>query len=478
MGHNGLSRGQRLILGVMTLALAAVVVGLAVLVRKDVPTSPLSTAVAPISETAVATQVDATPSPRPPIQASPTPTRSRADVEILAARRIEELGREVGQTRELPKRQEIPLNFLNLEELTAYLRRNLGDSERGEFVQRQQTLLSALDLLPDPDEAFPTTVQARARQMMAFYDAGQDQIFIGEKGRDSQPADISLVHQYAHAVIDQHFDLLSLATGAPNADVVRARDALVEGDAMIVLALNRFGGLDQARLDELAAHLSEAELTDYEGYLTSRAINDMVLFPYREGARFVEALLQAGWWPVVNAAYLDPPVSTEQILHPEKYVDTPRDEPRSVSLPDLGEDLGEGWQLAAQDVLGELLLRAHLDQYLPSTADALAAAAGWDGDLAAVWRDLEGRQVLVMRSLWDSNDEAAEFARLYVGVVDHRLREATVVVRPGLPSGGHWWRGEAGNAYLQRVDDAVLVVWSSDTDTMERVLALLVFGEE
>jgi hypothetical protein len=462
----------------MALALATVVVALAALIRSDAPTSPLPTAMLPVSKTVVATQVEVTPSAVSPTRLASTPTRSRADVEILAARRIEELGRDVGQTRELPKKQEIPLNFLDFEELVAYLRRNLGDSERRAFAQRQQSLLAALDLLPHPGEAFAPTVQARARQVIAFYDDVQEQLFIGVKGRDSDPPDISLVHQYAHAVIDQHFDLPSLATGTPSADAVRARDALVEGDAMVVLALHRFGTVDPLRLGELAEHLSEAELTDYEGYLSSRAMSDVVAFPYREGARFVEALLQAGWWPVVNAAYLDPPVSTEQILHPEKYVNTPRDEPQTVRLPDLREDLGEGWRLVAQDVLGELVLRAHLDQYLPSTSDAVAATAGWDGDLAAVWRDADGREVLVVRSLWDSNDEAAEFARIYVTVVDRRLRGARVVVRPGLPSGGHWWRAEGGNAYLQRQDEAVLIVWTPDTDTMERVLAVFVFGEE
>ena len=102
--------------------------------------------------------------------------------------------------------------------------------------------------------------------------------------------------------------------------------------------------------------------------------------------------MQAGWWPAVNAAYLDPPVSTEQVLHPEKYIGTPRDVPRDVRVPDLGEDLGEGWRLVAQDVLGELILGAHLDRYLPDTQEALVAAAGWDGD-RAMWLEVPWRAV-------------------------------------------------------------------------------------
>ena len=81
---------------------------------------------------------------------------------------------------------------------------------------------------------------------------------------------------------------------------------------------------------------------DGEGYLASRPMENAFLFPYREGAQFVAALLDVGWWPAVNAAYLDPPVSTEQILHPEKYIQNPRDDPQTVLLPDLRDELDDG----------------------------------------------------------------------------------------------------------------------------------------
>jgi hypothetical protein len=398
--------------------------------------------------------------------------------EVLAARRIEGLTRNVGQIRGLPKQQEIPLNFLGVQEMAFYLRRMLADAERRIYVQRQQALLAALDLSPAPGQAFPPAVQARANQLIAFYDPAEAQIFVGPAGRDSDPAEITLVHQHAHALIDQHFSLASLTTGAPNADAARARDALIEGDATAVLAMHSLGGTDQADLDELASHLANAELTDYEGYLTSRAMRDLFTFPYREGTRFVATLLEGGWWPAVNSAYLDPPASTEQILHPEKYVNTPRDEPRAVRLPDLGVDLGEDWQLTGQGVLGEMILRAHLDQYLPDTSEAQAAAAGWDGDLAVVWQDLDGRVIMVMRSVWDSFAEADEFVRSYVTLIDRRLRGASRVVRPILPLGGRWWRGEGGNAYLQHAWSGVLIIWAPATDLMERALAVFVFEEE
>lgn len=476
-GQSRFSRGQKLILGGMALALVAVLVVLGSFIRQGALTSPLPTTVLPVPRITVTRSVRATSSPAPSTRITPPVSEPAVAAEVLAARRIEELNRNVGQIRELPKQQEIPLNFLDIDEMTAYLRRVLADSRRESFVQQQQILLAALDLLPRPDEAFPPTVQTRARQVIAFYDPDQAQIFIGPAGHEGDPPDVSLVHQYAHALIDQHFELSSGEGEVADADAARARDALIEGDPTAVLALHSFGGVEQADLDALAGHLSQAELTDYEGYLTSRAMSDVVLFPYRAGTRFVGALLQAGWWPAVNAAYLDPPVSTEQILHPEKYYGTPRDAPRTVRVPDLGEDLGEGWRLVAQDVLGELILGAHLDQYLPDTQEALAAAAGWDGDRAVVWQDLEGREVLVIRSFWDSDAEATEFVGSYATVIDRRLRGASSVLRSIVPPGGRWWRGETGNAYIGQERDAVLIIWAPDSDTMEQVLAVFVFAE-
>jgi hypothetical protein len=478
MENGGLTRRQKLVVVVLVALVLAVLVALTSLVRNDSGTSPLPTAVLPVARarTTPASATNRASSSLP--DGTPTGTAvSEADA-VQVARLLQPVSEAVGQIRELPKQQEIPLNFLSIDELESYLRRLRVDPARREFVQRQQQLLAALNLMPRVDEAFPTTVQTRARHVIAFFDPLQGQIFIGPLGLAVDQPDISLVHQFAHALIDQHFDLSQLLNERLSGDSVRALDALVEGDAMLVTGLYQSGSLDFGALDEFSLHLAGAELTDYEDYRMSLASEDLVLFPYREGVRFAAALLESGWWPLINAAYLNPPTSSEQILHPEKYLDVPKDDPRAVDLPDLTEDLAEGWRLVAQDVLGELVLLTHLDHFLPSTPDATEAASGWDGDLAALWQDAEGREVLVVRSVWDSPEDATEFANAYASLIETRLTDPRRVLRPIIPRGGRWWRGDAGDAYLQRDDDTVLIIWAPDTDVMERVLSAFLFGEE
>jgi hypothetical protein len=91
----------------------------------------------------------------------------------------------------------------------------------------------------------PIFAQSRIDATGAYYLASTDSItFVGE------PRDGTVIHEYVHALQDQHFDLSAYDEGARTTDAFLARRAVVEGDA--VLAQARFlieenGG----RLDEI-----------------------------------------------------------------------------------------------------------------------------------------------------------------------------------------------------------------------------------
>ena len=77
----------------------------------------------------------------------------------------------------------------------------------------------------------------------------------------------------------------------------------------------------------------------------------MIAFRSEYGRKFVEALYQRGGWAAVNKAYEDLPASTEQILHPEKYL--AGEKPIEVAAAPLSEVFGGDWQIIADEVLGE-----------------------------------------------------------------------------------------------------------------------------
>jgi len=138
-------------------------------------------------------------------------------------------------------------------------------------------------------------------------------------------------------------------------------------------------------------------------------LQTLLLWPYIDGVRFIAALDARGGLSEVNRAIRNLPVSTEQVIHPERY---PSDRPRAVEVPDLGPRLGHGWRdLDVMDV-GEAWLDAML-----SPAGVIGAAAsgfpdpatGWDGGQYRAWTD--GPHVaLVLETAWDSRADAASFA--------------------------------------------------------------------
>lgn len=491
MNLRRLNRPQKIFLGLMCLVLLAAVSLLLLLIARPgiEPAKPISPVASPTRRPIEPSLPPPTRGTEPPAetvtpQFTPSPTAAPVSSDVRLVRRIAALGEKLSAIRALPWRRELAFDLLQDDEMTDYVRELIQVD-----TQAQQQLWAALDLLPRQNR--PLDAHSRARIVVSFYAPGEDRIVIGSRGRNSEEIDPSFIQQYAHALQDQHFALADLAQGAPNADAARARDALVEGDATLVTALvvhhntliqdpdqltYNFGLVAEALqdLDDLASRLNQVELTDYESYPSSLAMHPILEFPYREGTLFTFALLQSDWWAAVNAAYNDPPVSTEQILHPAKYIANPRDLPQTVTLPDLSQVLGEGWEAVAQSVLGELVLRAHLDQYLDA-AEAAEAAAGWDGDLAALWRNLEEprREVLIIRATWDNQSEANQFATGYTELVRKRLGETQPVIRSIAPSGSRWWRGQTGEAYLFRQGTSTLIIWAPDTETMESLLLFL-----
>jgi len=128
-------------------------------------------------------------------------------------------------------------------------------------------------------------------------------------------------------------------------------------------------------------------------------------FTYTYGADFVLALAPPGYYKNVNAAFTDPPSSTEQVMHPEKYLNKPRDEPMPVTLPPLTATLGAGWAFRETDTLGELDLQIMLRE---NFIEDPAASEGWGGARYALYEN--GNDALVvMGSRWDTKRDATDF---------------------------------------------------------------------
>jgi hypothetical protein len=287
-----------------------------------------------------------------------------------------------------------------------------------EDAAAQSRSLAALGLIPQGINLFDLTVRLMGEQAAGFYDPLTDEMLVLFDG-NLGVTEYFYSHEVIHALQDAHLDPDDFMEDMTelNSDQALAALALYEGDAVagstaylsdhpaLALALLREAEGDFPVMDEAPA-----------------AIGITLLFPYTSGLTFVDRLLSEGGWDAVNAAYANIPVSTEQILHPLKYLD--RDEPVSVALPDPTAALGESWRIVDEDTLGELQTAVLLAAFDPGEGfngitgeidlpeAARNAAAGWDGDQFALWENGDGGQeILVWRSVWDTPQDARAFSR-------------------------------------------------------------------
>jgi hypothetical protein len=138
---------------------------------------------------------------------------------------------------------------------------------------------------------------------------------------------------------------------------------------------------------------------------------DQLLFSYSRGAAFCLEVRQKGGQKLLDYAFaVDPPRSSEQILHPEKWYGR-RDDPVVILWPDLGRDL-PGYSKAAEGQLGEEGIGIWLRSARPAGQEggkaAAAAAEGWGGDRFAVYRQ-GGRRLLAWITDWDTAEAAGRF---------------------------------------------------------------------
>jgi hypothetical protein len=191
-----------------------------------------------------------------------------------------------------------------------------------------------------------------------------------------------------------------------------------------------------------------------------------LLFPYADGFSFVrQAFRQAGnSYTAVDGLFKNPPESTAQILHPEKY--RLHVHPADVQLGDLVASLGSDWRTVGNGVLGELDTRVLLQQWGSVQSEAARVAAGWTGDH---WQLVEkdGHTAIALKSTWESPAATKDFFNAYSQGLRARFSDAQVEeaspTRQALTADG-----AATDVRLQ--DSAVLTVIAVDRDTATAIV--------
>jgi hypothetical protein len=176
--------------------------------------------------------------------------------------------------------------------------------------------------------------------------------------------------------------------------------------------------------------------------------------------------LEGGYsWEKVNQAYRNPPVSTEQIMHPEKYL--AGEQPVPVNLPDLAPALGDSWQQLDQDVLGEAGFLVWLIDRVEEQL-AIDGAAGWEGDAYTLWVNDKDQRVLAELSLWETEAEAIEFGNAFEAYMNLRQEQPAQAEADA----ARFWQYEQGATLLRQQGRQVLILVAPDRTVLDRVRSL------
>ena len=279
-------------------------------------------------------------------------------------------------------------------------------------VARAEAVLTVLGLLP-PEADLVALLAASDERTVGFYDPAKKELVTTNELTPFVRR--VLVHELTHALDDQHFGIDREIAGD---EAAAAFEALIEGSAIRVEQLY-VDSLPASEQQEIAAR--EQQIT--AGPELPPAVEQLLGFPYVFGPSFVEALVNEGP-DRLNLAFSSPPVSSEQVLDPARYLSG--DAPQTVTRPPTeGAAIDEG-------EFGPVLLRLLLESRLgPAVAEE--AATGWDGDRYATWRSPDGRTCVRVRFVVDTPEDSRQLQAALAGwvsrVTDREVDSAGLILK-------------------------------------------------
>lgn len=374
---------------------------------------------------------------------------------------LDELETTTSNIRKLDRLEITSLAFPSKADLETYIQTQFEEEfETDEFAD-DILFYVGMDLLEPDIDIEAVLFEFLVSQIAGFYDFDEESMNVilitGEPPESNLPIAESIyyAHEYVHALQDQHFDLSALTTmidESENSDFQLAVTALIEGDASKVM-------LDYAIA--LAAQDPAGVTEALSGVDTSvpDSVPEVIIsefyFPYFEGQAFVIHLVNELGWDAIDEAFTtNLPQSTEQIYHPERYI--AGDMPIEVDVPDMESLLGDNWRLAQDTRVGEFYLRQHLStQFRAGVAEDMTT--GWGGDRMKLYVDDATQDIVwVLYQIWDTPEDATEFATLYAEFLDLRFGATS--------DDGICWSGEDTMCLVQIDDDETRISFATQGD--------------
>ena len=327
-------------------------------------------------------------------------------------------------------RHPVPCDFITKEKVNDFLKKRVKEVAKPEEVRAEELTLKKFGLVPPDFDLAANTVDLLTEQAAAFYDYDRKKLFITE----STPSDTQepvLAHELAHALADQNFNLARfIRQGRKSDDGASARLAVMEGQATWIMSefLARKTGQSLKNSPSLVAmmsNLSETGAGQYPVFESAPLYERVTLiFPYTKGMLFQNAVFERVGQQAFAEVFRKPPISTQQILHPEKYFAGTK--PTEPPLPEVQL---HGYKGLVGGSLGEIEHLILLEQYAGKER-AAELSPHWRGSSFELLENKKaGRVVLLYSVEWDSEDSARQYFAAYREIMGKKWKTMSIAAQ-------------------------------------------------
>ena len=371
----------------------------------------------------------------------------------------------------LPIKEPLKKSLRSKQEIRAYLIKADKDDKNDAQRYADDKSLEAFGLIPKNFPLDSFMLDVLTEQVAGLYDPKAKEFYIADWIPSDEQRDV-MSHELTHALEDQSFNVDPWIKAArPDDDAELARDSVSEGTALAAM-------LDYSLREQ---HLSVREIGDVTALIRPGAVEEMdkdsnlakapivirdsLLFPYLAGTSFTQQFLKAHTgWADLHLLFERPPVSTQQIMHPDFYLKNVG--PAKVTMPKLKGVVPADWKPLEENVMGEFGVEEILKQFL-DPARAAQLAPSWDGDHYALFEDAKTKELrLVFLLALETTDDAARFFGQYSEALEMKYSSRTQLYRrPNF----FQFQTDTGGVFLRCVDLQCITVEGATRQTFDAI---------
>jgi hypothetical protein len=361
--------------------------------------------------------------------AVPAPAQPGDTAKLCAL--IPPLAEQLTRISGMPLRHAVPCGFITKEEIKAFLDKRVKEVAKPEDLRAEELTLKKFGLVPPDFDLAKNTIDLLTEQAAAFYDYDKKKLFVTDTTATETQEPV-LSHELAHAIADQNYNLTRFIKAGRNSDDgATARLAVMEGQAtwlMSELLARKMGQSlkDSPSLVSTMSGAADGAAGQFPVFDKSPLyLRQTLVFPYTKGMLFQHAVFERDGQNGFAEVFRKPPVSTQQILHPEKYFGGVK--PTRPDLPQA--HLGKGYKSLVGGSLGELEHAIMLEQY-SGKERAAAIAPHWRGCAFDLEENKKaGRIVLLYAVEWDTEDAARQYFDAYRAQLSKKWKQMTVATQ-------------------------------------------------